>query len=106
MNCPLEFRKIFVRNLSFDTNNFMLREFFSTFGPIESVQVVYDKRVIGKKCSRGFGFVVFTDSRSARKALVEGEKELRGRTVECFWSATGERGSKYATAEEEVLSLL
>lgn len=95
--------KLFVRNLSFETNHYILKQFFSQYGPVRWVKIVCEK---GGKVSKGFGFVVFADTRSARKALVESCKELQGRTIECFWASTGEPGTKYATAEEEVCSFL
>ena len=57
---------IFVGNLSFDTRDEGLRETFSSYGAVESAQVVMD-RESGR--SRGFGFVEMSNDDEARQAI-------------------------------------
>ena len=58
--------KIYVGNLSFDTNDRELNETFSPFGEVISAQVIMD-RESGR--SRGFGFVEMADETNARDAI-------------------------------------
>lgn len=57
---------IFVGNLSFDTRDEGLRQAFSTYGTVDTAQVVMD-RDSGR--SRGFGFVEMPKDDEARKAI-------------------------------------
>lgn len=71
--------RLFVGSLSWNTDDQGLREAFEKFGTIEDVKVVTD-RDTGR--SRGFGFVSFTDSESAQRAIEEmNGAELDGRTL-------------------------
>ncbi|MFI5307240.1 MAG: RNA recognition motif domain-containing protein [Polyangiales bacterium] len=67
--------RLYVGNLSFDTNEDTLREAFAPFGEIVDVKVVTD-RDTGK--SRGFGFVSMADAEGARKAMAQ----MSGATVD------------------------
>lgn len=58
--------RIYVGNLSFNTNQDSLRDAFSEFGEITDVHVVSDRET-GQ--SRGFGFVTMGTSESASKAI-------------------------------------
>jgi RNA recognition motif-containing protein len=58
--------RIYVGNLSFNTNQDSLRDAFSEFGEITDVHVVSDRET-GQ--SRGFGFVTMGTSDSAAKAI-------------------------------------
>ncbi len=71
--------KIYVGNLSFDTNDRELNETFSPFGEVISAQVITD-RDTGR--SRGFGFVEMADETNARDAIsgLNG-KDLGGRVL-------------------------
>lgn len=63
----LEFRmKLMARNLSRDTTEADLREFFAVFGQVSSCDLVLDK-VTGK--SKGFGFVEMPKTLEARMAI-------------------------------------
>lgn len=71
--------KIYVGNLSYDTTEDVLREAFSRFGAVDSVDIVYDRHT-GR--SRGFGFVEMGDVSQAKSAIsaLHG-KDLDGRTL-------------------------
>ncbi|RJP47494.1 MAG: RNA-binding protein [Armatimonadetes bacterium] len=71
--------KLFVGNLSWDTNDGSLNEFFSQVGQVISANVVTDK-FSGR--SRGFGFVEMATDEEAEKAKQElNNKELDGRAI-------------------------
>ncbi|HEX2732014.1 MAG TPA: RNA-binding protein [Polyangiaceae bacterium] len=67
--------RLFARNLSLATNDELLREAFKRFGTVTSAHVVLD-RTTG--ASRGFGFVSFADSESAKQAM----REMNGVTLD------------------------
>jgi RNA recognition motif-containing protein len=73
-------KKLFVGNLSWDTTDDSLREFFEKFGKVASASVVTERDNPNR--SRGFGFVEFEDDAEADKAIAEGDgQELDGRTI-------------------------
>ena len=64
--------RIYVGNLSFNTEEQGLQDLFTTYGPVESVRLIRDQ-MTGR--SRGFGFVEMGDAEGkaaceARSALV------------------------------------
>jgi cold-inducible RNA-binding protein len=70
---------LYVGNLSFDTDESSLRQFFNDYGPISSARVITDRET-GR--SRGFGFVELDDAAAALKAVTElNGSELDGRTL-------------------------
>ncbi len=70
--------KIYVGNLSFDTNEDSLRNAFAAHGDVEDVIVITDRET-GRP--RGFAFVSMPDS-AARAAIdALNGKELDGRTL-------------------------
>ncbi len=72
-------KKLYVGNLSFDTNDEELQTAFAEFGEIVSAIVAKD-RDTGR--SRGFGFVEFAEEDSAQKAKeAMNGKELQGRSL-------------------------
>lgn len=72
-------KKLFVGGLNFDTNDYGLRDAFARFGEIVEAKVI-NERDTGR--SRGFGFVTFAESDSARSAIAEMDgATLDGRTV-------------------------
>jgi cold-inducible RNA-binding protein len=72
-------KKLFVGNLSWDTNDDSLNAAFSTFGEITEATVISDRHS-GR--SRGFGFVTFVDDEAADKATAElNGTELDGREI-------------------------
>ena len=58
--------KLYVGNLSWDTNDLGLRETFEAFGEVSDAVVISDRET-GR--SRGFGFVTFTDDDAASEAI-------------------------------------
>jgi RNA recognition motif-containing protein len=70
---------LFIGNLSFNTNDESLKDFFESVGTVKSARVITD-RDSGR--SRGFGFVEFEDTASNQKAIDElNGKELDGREI-------------------------
>jgi len=59
-------KKIYVGNLSFDTNDDQLNSIFAPFGAVTSARVIKDKFT---DRSRGFGFVEMTSNSEAAKAI-------------------------------------
>jgi len=71
--------KLYVGNLSFDTNENDLREHFSQAGAVRDVALINDK-FTGR--SRGFGFVTMEDEAGAEAAISQfHERELDGRKL-------------------------
>ncbi len=70
---------IYVGNLSFDTTEDNLREAFSNYGEVTSVNIITDK-YSGE--SRGFGFVEMSNKSEAIEAInaLNGQ-EMSGRTL-------------------------
>ncbi len=72
-------KKIFVGNLSMETTEDALREFFAEHGTVSSVNIITDK-FTGKP--RGFGFVEMDDTAEADAAIEAlNGKELDGRAL-------------------------
>lgn len=61
-----ETSKIYIAGLSWSTDERQLRDLFSTFGQIESIELIKDNYT-GQ--SRGFGFIVYAEPESAKRAL-------------------------------------
>ncbi|HBK34823.1 MAG: hypothetical protein UU08_C0037G0003 [Candidatus Uhrbacteria bacterium GW2011_GWE2_40_58] len=71
--------KVFVRGLGEETTNKELQEAFASFGEIEKVFVVKDKKT---KKPRGFGFVIFKSEEDAKKAIeAMNGKQWKGETL-------------------------
>ncbi|CEG45791.1 hypothetical protein F443_02669 [Plasmopara halstedii] len=64
-------RTLFIRNVSFQTSEDGLREFFQKFGAVEYARVVHDK---GSGLSKGVGFVRFKSVEVASNVLKRGEQ--------------------------------
>jgi RNA recognition motif-containing protein len=72
-------KKIYVGNLSFNTDDDQLNQIFSPFGQISSARVIKDK-FTGR--SRGFGFVEMDNNEEADKAIAGlNGKEVDGRAL-------------------------
>ena len=72
-------KKLFVGNLSWNTTDATLREFFAAAGNVTSAQTISDRNT-GK--ARGFGFVEFESDEEAQRAVQElNGKELDGRQI-------------------------
>lgn len=59
-------KKLYVGNLSFQTDESELRELFAEYGEITSVRIITDRET-GR--SRGFGFVEMEDDDAAEAAI-------------------------------------
>lgn len=71
--------KLYVGNLSYDTNNSLLESMFSNFGEVRSAMVVTDRET-GR--SKGFGFVEFGDAQAATAAIASmNGKDVGGRPL-------------------------
>ena len=71
--------RLFVGNLSFQTEENDLQEYFAQAGAVTSVNVMKDK-MTGK--SRGFAFVEFAATQDAQKAIAQfHNKDFQGRTI-------------------------
>jgi len=70
---------LYVGNLSYEVTEDDLREMFSEFGEISSVNIITDK-FTGR--SKGFGFVEMPSQEDADKAIQSlNEKEVKGRNL-------------------------
>ena len=71
--------KIYVGNLSFDSNEADLKGLFATYGEVESAKVIVDQFT---NRSRGFGFIEMTNREEGLKAIQAlDSKELGGRSL-------------------------
>ena len=72
-------RKLFVGNLSFNTEEGRLQELFEGIGPVDSVNIVRDQ-MTGR--ARGFAFVEMQTDELAQSAIQKlNETELDGRRI-------------------------
>ena len=71
--------KIYVGNLSFDSNEADLKGLFATYGEVETAKIVVDQFT---NRSRGFGFIEMSSREEGLKAI-QGldSKDLDGRTL-------------------------
>ncbi len=71
--------KIYVGNLSFDSNESDLKGLFEGYGEVESAKVITDQ-FTGR--SRGFGFIEMSNREEGLKAIQElDSKDLHGRNL-------------------------
>ncbi|KAM7253432.1 hypothetical protein ACFE04_008900 [Oxalis oulophora] len=79
IRCMSESNKLFVGGLSWGTDDYALKDAFSSFGQVHEAKVILDRET-GR--SKGFGFVTFAEDESAKEAqsAMDG-KELQGRSV-------------------------
>ena len=71
--------RLFVGNLSFQTGENDLQEYFAQAGAVTSVNLMLDK-FTGK--SRGFAFVEFATAQEAQKAIEQfHNKDFQGRSI-------------------------
>eukprot|EP00245_Coleochaete_scutata_P012685 TRINITY_DN4955_c0_g1_i1.p1 TRINITY_DN4955_c0_g1~~TRINITY_DN4955_c0_g1_i1.p1 ORF type:complete len:263 (-),score=41.75 TRINITY_DN4955_c0_g1_i1:557-1345(-) len=89
-------RKLFVSSLSYETTSETLLREFAKYGDVEEGAVAYDKNT-GK--SRGFAFVTYRTVEGARGALVERQKVIDGRTVQCKLASEGPKEKPSAPAQ-------
>ncbi|HUA39123.1 MAG TPA: RNA-binding protein [Candidatus Sulfopaludibacter sp.] len=71
--------RLFVGNLSYQTGENDLQDYFAQAGAVSSVNLMLDKTT-GK--SRGFAFVEFADAEAAQRAIEQlHNKEFQGRQL-------------------------
>lgn len=71
--------RIYVGNLSFNTDEPQVEELFASLGSVESVKLIRD-HATGR--SRGFGFVEMTDEAAGRAACEQlDQREFEGRRL-------------------------
>jgi cold-inducible RNA-binding protein len=72
-------KKLYVGNLSYDTNDGALQQMFAAYGSVQSAQIVMD-RDTGR--SKGFGFVEMSSDQEAQAAITGlNGKEFNGRAL-------------------------
>jgi RNA recognition motif-containing protein len=72
-------KKLYVGNLSYNTDDSSLQAYFEAAGPVESARVITD-RATGR--SKGFGFVEMTTDEDAQKAISQLDgQDFDGRKV-------------------------
>jgi RNA recognition motif-containing protein len=82
--------RLFIGNLSFDTNELELRDLFAQNGTVVDLKVVKDRET-GR--SRGFAFVEMSSATEASQAISElNGRELGGRTLKV--NEAEERGAR------------
>ena len=75
---------LFVRNLSFNTENSELRKLFRNFGNVLSVRMPLDRQT-GR--SRGFGFVEMSTDQAAADAMKAlNSQQIAGRKIHVTFS--------------------
>lgn len=70
--------KVYVGNLSYNTTEDQLRDFFSQYGTIEDVKLIIDFNT-GR--SKGFGFVTYGSAQDCENALAANSVDLDGRKL-------------------------
>ncbi len=70
--------KIYVGNLSYDSGQLELENFFSQYGEVKEVKLISDRET-GR--SKGFGFVTFATVDAANASLKADGTELQGRKI-------------------------
>ncbi len=83
--------KIYVGNLSYNTSEEELRDFFSQYGNIEDLKIINDYQT-GR--SKGFGFITFSSDEEGEKALAANGVELDGRKLNVNTAKESNRGSR------------
>lgn len=78
-----DYRKLFVRKLTYSTTDRRLEEAFKQFGEVEEAVVLRDRET-GR--SKGHGFVRFKNSESAWKAMEQPQKDIDGHEACCHWA--------------------
>ncbi|CAJ2645065.1 RNA-binding protein 38-like [Trifolium pratense] len=80
------FTKVFVGGLAWETPTDEMRTYFEQFGDILEAVIITDKNT-GK--SKGYGFVTFRDSESARRACTDPNPVIDGRRANCNIASLG-----------------
>ncbi len=117
---------LYIGNLFFETSEADLMAFFETFGPVESVKIIYDHRGLSKgyagispstnllslctaaNVANRFGYVVFEDQENADRAVEFRNQEVfQGRRLTVQYhrkrDPSAERPSRRANAPSKTL---
>lgn len=79
-----ECSELFVRNLPWKADEEVVSEFFSKFGKVQNVKILYDRQT-GK--AKGIGFVNFANRQDAEAAISNNDDlEIDGRKIEVNFS--------------------
>ncbi|XP_021947283.1 RNA-binding protein squid isoform X2 [Folsomia candida] len=78
-NAATSDQKLFIGGLSWETTEKDLREYFAKFGTIESLTLKMDPAT-GR--SRGFAFIVFSETATLDKVIEAGEHVINGKKVD------------------------
>lgn len=70
--------KVYVGNLSYNTTEDELRDFFGQYGAIDNVKLIID---FATNRSKGFGFITYASADEAEKAVSANGAELGGRNL-------------------------
>ncbi|PIZ05234.1 MAG: RNA-binding protein [Gammaproteobacteria bacterium CG_4_10_14_0_8_um_filter_38_16] len=70
--------KIYVGNLSYNTSEDELRDYFAQYGNIEDIKLIIDFNT-GR--SKGFGFITFSSDQDCENALAANGVDLGGRKL-------------------------
>lgn len=70
--------KVYVGNLSYNTTEDELRDFFTQYGNIEDIKLIIDFNT-GR--SKGFGFITFASGKDCENALAANGIDLGGRKL-------------------------
>ena len=72
-------KKLYVGNLSYNTTEDSLRNYFSGFGNVASVKIIFDRETGN---SKGFGFIEMSSDDEANAAIAgTNGTELDGRSI-------------------------
>jgi len=72
-------RKLYVGNLSYESTEEQVKEFFSKAGTVDTVNLIMDRE---QNRPKGFGFVEMATDEEAKKAIEQlNEQELDGRKL-------------------------
>ena len=70
--------KLYVGNLSYDTENEGLQAAFEQYGEVTEVRIIRDRET---DRSKGFGFITFASEEGAKAALEMSGQEVDGRQL-------------------------
>lgn len=86
---PTEYAKIFVGNISQETNKVQVDELFRQFGEVSDIFIPID---FTTNRSKGFAFVEFEERSSAEKAIASSQKvSLNGHSLYINWATPKDR---------------
>jgi len=83
-------RKVFVGGLRQETTQEVVATYYSQYGEVEEVKIINDRQT-GR--SKGYGFVTFRTSESARAAVLTQNPIIDGKQANCNLAAEGKNGS-------------